>query len=305
MIDLLTPEACSRAQAQARCERFLCARTRAWRWLRLGVGPERRGDLAALVAWQRVLRSAPTESSAPRVSSAPRAELRAELERVLGGQPTTPLGLALAGCVRRFALAPELLAGPLAALEEHERVGALTTRGELLALAGRLALPEGRLLLGVLEEPGERARVLSDALCTGLQIARWTLELHSELEQGRLRVPSDELFRCGVTPQLLSLSPADERVRRLVAAQVAWARELLAKGWPLCRELGPRRGRALGFVLRWHAAGLSALELRGFRLAERPPPGSLASSESAGWLRGAACAAAALVGRPPRLVRAG
>ena len=76
-------------------------------------------------------------------------------------------------------------------------------------------------------------------------------------------------------------------MRAVVRDQVVWARELLSKGWPLCAELGWMRGRALAFVLRWHAASLSALEARDYDIARDAPP--------AGLLRLVACAVAAAV----------
>ncbi len=285
MSDLVAHEAVSRSEAFARCERFLRARSRAWRLVRLGVGAERRGELAAHLAWYRSLRAA----EGPGLEA-----LAGELERVLDGRPRTPLGVALLGCVQRFALDPALLQGGVLAQRADRHTGALASWEELLAHARELSRPEARGLLCVLEERGERARALADALGAGLQLARWSAGLQDELARGRLRVAADELFRFGTSAQRLRDAPADEGVRRLVAAQVARARELLARGWPLCRELGPRRGRALAFVLRWHAAELSALEVRGF--APRP-----AGRAAGGWLRGLACAAAALGGRPPRL----
>ena len=70
---------------------------------------------------------------------------------------------------------------------------------------------------------------------------------------------------------------------------VAELREQFAKGWPLCTELGPWRGRQLAFVLRWHAASLSSIEAAGFDLMRAKPSG--------GYLRLAACVAAAAAGR--------
>ena len=63
-------------------------------------------------------------------------------------------------------------------------------------------------------------------------------------------------------------------------------RSLLEKGWPLCSELGPWRGRQLAFLLRWHAASLTALEARHYDALSGPPP--------AGLLRIVACGAVSL-----------
>jgi hypothetical protein len=80
---------------------------------------------------------------------------------------------------------------------------------------------------------------------------------------------------------------SDESLRALVALEIDWARGQLARGWPLCAELGRWRGRQLAFVLRWHAASLSGLEARRLEVMADPPP--------AGWLRLSACLAAGLL----------
>lgn len=282
--ELLAPAACSRAEAFARCERELRQRSRAWQLVRLGLGPDVRAEAAALVLWHRVLHEA---------GPARRADLRAELERAVDGTPRTPLGTALAACIGRYALPPNLLRGPFLALEEDERVRTYPTRRELTRLVQRLAHPEGRLLLRVLGSAGEREEVLADALCGALMWTRWTTRLLGELDRGHLRVPSDELARHGVSPATLVEAPSAPEVRRLVAAQIAWTRALYARGWPLCQALGARRGTALAFALRWHAAALSALEARGCVPAHQAP--------RAGWLRVLACAGTSLSRRPPRL----
>lgn len=287
MQELLAPARVTRDEAFARCDRHLRSRWRSWRLVRLGVAAERRGELGALVAWHALAR----EASPPR-----RDTLSRELEDVLDegrDGPETPLGVALAAAVRRFSLPPNLLRGTLVALADDERRRTFTTRRDLLAHARRLATAEGRLYLGVLERHAEREAVLSDSLCLGLQLARWTVALRTELERGRLRAPAEELARFDVSAAELLEAPDVPAVRRLVASESAWAREHLARGWPLCDALGRRTGRALAFVLRWNAASLSALEARGFALAGRAPRGGL--------LRGVACSAAALLARPPRL----
>ena len=281
--ELLLSGECSRKEAFLRCARFLRRESRAWRLLRLGIPADTRGEAEVLLAWHFLLHSA---------AQARREELARELERVLNGRPETPLGIGLAAAVGRFSLPPNLLRGPFLALESDERVHTFTTRTEMLAHLQRLTVPWGRLMLRVLGQNGEKQEVLADALSAGLQLTLWTTRVREELEHGRLRVCGEDLHRFDVLPDAIEEIPTGRPLRNALAAQTAWTREHLSKGWPLCEELGHRTGRALAFVLRWHAASLSALEARDFALRKKPP--------KAGWLRAAACLAATVTRLPPR-----
>ncbi|NOT28865.1 MAG: squalene/phytoene synthase family protein, partial [Planctomycetes bacterium] len=131
-------------------------------------------------------------------------------------------------------------------------------------------------------------------LASALQLTAWLADLGGELERGRLRIPVDELTRSGVALDALRGGGEPAALARAVAAHVAWTRSLYSKGWELCRALGPWRGRELAFVLRWHAATLSAIEHAHFDALRGPPP--------SGWLRLMACATASLASSAaPRL----
>lgn len=206
------------------------------------------------------------------------------------GRPSGALALALPPVLRTHELSPLALLG---SLEERARglaVGAFSSRDELLAHASKLTGPEARAYATVLGVDDDRGRLLAQALGEGLQLVRWLVHARAELRAGRLRFAADDVARFRV--DLASLERGDDtpEARALLAAQSEWAGGLLAKGWAACDELGWARGRALAGVLRWHVAELAALEEREFRPGPPPP---------AGWLRTAACTAAALLTRRP------
>lgn len=289
VLELLTPASPSIREAYARCERALAARRprgRAW-WLLRRLLPATEGeDVIALSAWHRTLAEAGTRGAAAR------RELHEDLEATLAEAPRSALGIALGHTIRRHELPVNLLRGPLEALAREDSQSAFETRDELVAWVRRVAAPEGRLLLRVFGRAGERDEVLADSLACGLRIATWTTRLGRELEGGHLRLPMEELRRFDARLPRPG-EPATPELRRATLAQVGWARDWLERGWPLCDELGRWRGRLLAFVLRWHAAGIAALEARGGDALGAPPP--------AGTLRLVACALAAGASRrPPR-----
>ncbi len=221
-------------------------------------------------------------------------ELAHALDASLAEQPNTVLGMALALTIRRHRLPPFLLRGPVETRLRHLDVHAYATREELLAFLKRLVHPTGRVCLRLLGRADERTEVLADALANGVQLTAWLVDLPAVWSRGRLPIPMEDLTRFGVGLKQLGEARHDDAFRRLMAHQIARAREWLARGWPLAEELGPWHGRQLAFFLRWHAAALNAIEVGDFAVLRKRPRG--------GVLRALAClSASAATTRAPAL----
>lgn len=287
------PAPVTRDAALERCRRYLARRIRRWRIAQLFLPAATRDDLVAVLAWHRLVRevaAGPTGFERRRGLE----ELSSELANAHVERPRSPIGIALSFAMRRHGLPDEELQHPLVEWKREEHLATFETREELLAHARALAVPEGRLLLRTLDLSSPRLDALADALAVAIQLTAWLVALRQDLEQGRLRVPVRELTHQGVSIGSLSSGEARAALARVIATEVGWVRGYFARGWPLCRELGPWRGRRLAFVLRWHAASLSALEARRFDVWRGAPP--------AGWLRLLACAGTSLASTsPPRL----
>lgn len=291
--ELLLPQSLSRAEAQELCRRYLATRIRRFRLAQLCLPRDERDDFVALLAWSclgRELAERPDGFERRRGLE----ELGVELDAALDERARSPVGLALSFAIRRHELPEELLRRPLFEWKRDESLATFATREALLAHARALAVPEGRMLLRLAGKETPRNEALADALAIALQLTAWLADLAGELEHGRLRIPIEELTRGGLELGAVLAGRERPALARTVAAQVAWTRTFYAKGWELCRELGAWRGRELAFVLRWHAATLSALEQARFDALRGPPP--------SGWLRLLACALASLCSpAPPRL----
>lgn len=250
---------------------------------------DEREDLAVLCAWHELSRRMLEYPASEEAGRRSLDRFTTLLDEVGEGSATQVLGLAFGPLVRRHAIPDHLLRSRLIALERDAHVHAWQTREEQIALARRTVMPEGRLLLRVLGEGNEKREALADALSLGLRLTGWIARLRHDLERGHVRLPMQELARYGVDLGRLRGGGNEENVRRLIEGEIAEARFHLTKGWDLCEELGAWRGRMLAFVLRWHAADLSALEEHRFDALSGPPP--------SGWLRFAACAVASGISR--------
>lgn len=285
MHELLLPQSLSRAEAVERCRAYLATRIRRFRPGQAFLPRSNRDDWIALLAWHRLGREI---AAGPGGFERRRGldELASELDAARGERARSPAGLALSFAMRRHELSEEFFHRPLLEWKRDESLATFETREALLAHARALAVPEGRLLLQLEGVATPRHEALADALAVALQLTAWLGDLEGEFARGRLRLPVDELLREKVELGTLFEPSQGEKLARVVASQVAWTRAFYARGWELCRSLGPWRGRRLAFVLRWHAATLAGLEARRFVPRLGPPP--------AGWLRLAACGVASL-----------
>jgi len=291
--ELLLPAQVARAEAVERCRRYLMTRVRRWRLAQAFLPAARRDELVTLLAWHRLAREV---AAAPAGFERRRGldELTSELDSALAERARSPAGIALSFAVRRHELPEELLRRPLFEWRRDEHLATFETREALLAHARAVAVPEARLLLRVLVDVDPHREALADSLALGIQLSIWLANSKRALEQGRLRLPVDRLTGAGVALASLSAAKASPALARAVAGEVACARGYFERGWPLAREIGPWRGRRLAFVLRWHAATLSAIEAAGCDVLRGPPP--------AGWPRVLACATASLLSSSaPRL----
>lgn len=290
MHELISPARLDAREALQRCRRYLGTRWKRWGIARAFLPRDRRDDLIALCAWHELVRELrEDETREARLESLDR--LVEVLDRVFAGAARSAVGIALSSTVGRHRLPALLLRGPLEEHRRTEEVRTFETRDVLAVHAKKIAQPEGRLLLTVGGLSGEREQVLADALAIGLVLTRWLAELAGDLRRGLLHLAVEDLVRHGVDLRDLREGRLDPRIQALIGDQVAWARSFLAKGWPLCRELGRWRGRELAFLLRWNAATLSALEARRYDALRGRPP--------AGWPRLVACASVSLATPEP------
>ncbi|MDE2359396.1 MAG: squalene/phytoene synthase family protein, partial [Betaproteobacteria bacterium] len=121
----------------------------------------------------------------------------------------------------------------------------------------RSANPIGRLLLALYGRDGDATRAMSDAVCTGLQLANFWQDIAIDWDKGRVYVPLEDLERHGVTEAQIAKGVCDERWSRLMRFETERARALFATGQPLIGHLPWRVGIELAAVI---AGGTRILE---------------------------------------------
>jgi phytoene/squalene synthetase len=126
-------------------------------------------------------------------------------------------------------------------------------------------------MLRVFDQDDAETIALSDAVCTGLQLANHWQDLGIDTARGRHYVPREALERHGVTGVALATGVVDERFRALMGELVASARERFLAG----RPIGDRVSGRLRMQLRltWHGGWrvLDRIEAAGGDVFHRRP----------------------------------
>lgn len=214
------------------------------------LGDEAAGDrLALLDAWEEQLRGA------------------------LEGRPAGPILDAVAATARRFEIPPALFLRLIEANRIDQRVRRYQTYADLLHYCRHSAEPVGRMVLCLFGYRDEERGRLSDATCTGLQLANFWQDVARDLDKGRVYIPQEDLQRFGLSEDDLRRRTADGRWRALMAFELGRTRALFRQG----RALEPLVARRLRLDVRLFRLGgeavLDAIERAGYDvLSGRPAP---------------------------------
>jgi hydroxysqualene synthase len=178
-------------------------------------------------------------------------------EAAYRGEAEGPIFVALAETVRRLGIPKALLLDLLSAFRQDTEKSRYASWEELLDYCRRSANPVGRLVLLVFEQRDGELPALSDAICTGLQLANHWQDAAVDYARGRIYVPEDLMRRHGVGAWDFTAGRASDGWRGLMAELIARTRECFARGKPLCEKVG----RELRFEMRltW-LGGMSILD---------------------------------------------
>lgn len=193
-----------------------------------------------------------------------------ELDRAFAGTAEHPVFVEIGTTARALGLDRTPFADLLAANRQDQVVDRYATFDELMQYCALSASPVGRLVLAVLGRTDDLATMLSDQICTGLQLVEHWQDIGEDYRAGRIYLPLEDLSRFSVSPDELGAEGATPALRRLVAFEVGRARDLLHAGAPLVRLLdGPGRLAIAGYV-GGGLAQLDAVERAGYDVLRRP-----------------------------------
>ncbi|MCI0342848.1 MAG: squalene synthase HpnC [Planctomycetales bacterium] len=194
-----------------------------------------------------------------------------DLDRAFRGTPAHPVMRALQATLREHSLPEEPLRRLIRANRRDQTTTRYATYTDLLDYCDDSATPVGRLVLALLgHRDAERVR-LSDATCTGLQLANFWQDVGGDWGRGRVYIPLEDLARFGYGAEEIARGIVDDRWRALLRFEVARARALFVEGLPL-RDLVQGRARLdIALFSRGGLAILDAIEAVGYDVFRRRP----------------------------------
>lgn len=206
-------------------------------------------------------------------------DYRRALAQVASGTDRWPPGDPLGAVFQPLSLAIQHHDLPLqpfedllSAFEQDVSTTRYGSQADLLDYCRRSANPVGRLMLHLYRAADQDNLLLSDAICTGLQLVNFWQDAAVDWRKGRIYIPQESMSRHGVDELYIArrISLADGMARAapgdpiadttwaaLMAEQAAWAQGLLLAGLPLASRLRGRIGLELKLVV---LGGLRILE---------------------------------------------
>src|SRR5580698_5137995 len=141
-----------------------------------------------------------------------------------------PVFVALHETIRDCGVPRELFADLLHAFRMDQVKTSYNTWDELLEYSHYSANPVGRLVLWVCGYSEEPLALLSDKVCTALQLANFWQDVVEDAERGRRYIPAEDMLRFGVEDGQLEGRVFTPEFRAMIESLVTRTREMLHEG---------------------------------------------------------------------------
>jgi squalene synthase HpnC len=209
-------------------------------------------------------------------------EWERKLDRCYDGDADHPVFVALAETVARNQIPKQYLADLISAFRQDVLTRRYASMEDLLDYCSRSANPVGRIVLHIFGHRDEERCVLSDRICTGLQLANFWQDVGVDLGKDRLYIPLDAMERHGYAENDWRGRTVDDRFRSLMLEMVALTRGMFREGAAL--PALAERDIALELRLVWLGGMtiLRAVERGGYDVYDRRP--ALRFADKAGIL---------------------
>jgi len=217
-------------------------------------------------------------------------ELKEDLLRLYAaGQPQLPAVAGLSCTVADCGIPMQPFLDLIKANQQDQVITRYETFSELAHYCELSANPVGRIVLRVFGCYTRQRALMSDAICTGLQLAEHLQDVAEDLRAGRVYLPAADMRRFDCTEHDLAGSHAPPQLRRLIAFEVARARRLIDGGALLVGTLrGAPRAAIAGYVAGGRAAlaAIAAADFEVLAATPRPRKSRMTRELAAAFVRG-------------------
>jgi squalene synthase HpnC len=162
---------------------------------------------------------------------------RGELLDCYEGRPRHPVMVALHETIQRFGIPPEPFLNLLFAFEQDQIVKRYQTFEQLLGYCQNSANPVGHLVLYMGEAYNPETAVLSNCICTGLQLANFWQDVARDLDIGRVYLPEEDRQRFGYGESDLQNRLYTANFAELMRFEIGRTRDQFYRGLPLLERV--------------------------------------------------------------------
>ncbi len=198
-------------------------------------------------------------------------EWERELDAAYAGAPRHPVFVALANTARLFDIPREPFTDLLRAFRSDVNFAGFDTIDDLLGYARYSANPVGRLLLYLFGYRDAERQLLSDLVCSGLQLANFWQDVATDFANGRIYFPRRDLERFGVSADDLRDARVTPEFVALMKHQIDFARDLLVRGADLSHTVDRRLRRDILMFAGGGLAILRAIEKVNYNVFDQRP----------------------------------
>ena len=163
----------------------------------------------------------------------------------------------LASVIRRYRIPVQYFKDLISAFNQDTGNPEYQTFDEIIGYCSRSANPIGRIMLKIFNSSNSRNDLLSDHICTALQLTNFLQDISIDTRRNRFYIPAKELTEYGLRRQDLAGQNKKEAMVRLMKSQVERTRQIFGQG----KELFFLVHNDLRFELKliWHG-GMRILE---------------------------------------------
>jgi squalene synthase HpnC len=173
------------------------------------------------------------------------------LAELLNGNYKNNFEEALSLTIKNRKLNTEYFFNLLKAFKQDVTKNTYNNFDEILSYCKNSANPVGRLILELFNIRDQKAFLLSDNICTALQLTNFYQDLNIDLNKGRIYLPLDELKKYKLETGDLYSNIEDENIRNLIKFNVERAMEMFNQGKGLLNYLSGR----LKYEINWTIMG--------------------------------------------------
>ena len=186
-------------------------------------------------------------------------------------QSMHPVFVALHETIRECNPPRELFADLLRAFRMDQVKTEYETWEELLEYSHYSANPVGRLVLWVCGYREESLGLLSDKVCTALQLANFWQDVVEDAERGRRYLPGEAMLRFGVEEGQIEGRVFTPEFRAMIQSLVARTREMLLEGGEISKHVDKELAVVLDLFRKGGEAILDGITAQDFDVLRGRP----------------------------------